>query len=53
MFRPRWEDNTKIDHEDMGWYGLDLSGSGQGPVDGSCDHGNERSASIKYCEILE
>jgi hypothetical protein len=27
----------------MGWYGLDSSGSGQGPVAGSCEHGNEPS----------
>jgi hypothetical protein len=25
----------------MGWYGLDRSGSGQGPVDDSCEHGKE------------
>ncbi|PNF31286.1 hypothetical protein B7P43_G12664 [Cryptotermes secundus] len=23
----------------MGWYGLDCSGSVQGPVEGSCEHG--------------
>jgi hypothetical protein len=27
--------------------GLDLSGFGQGPVAGSCEHGNEPSGSIK------
>jgi hypothetical protein len=32
----------------MGWYGLDWSGSGYGPVEGSCDRGNELSGSIKY-----
>jgi hypothetical protein len=25
----------------MGWYGLDSSGSGEGPVEGSYEHGNE------------
>jgi hypothetical protein len=25
----------------MGWYGLDQSGSGYGPVEGSCEHDNE------------
>jgi hypothetical protein len=28
--------------------GLDSSGSAQGPVKGSCEHGNEPSNSIKY-----
>jgi hypothetical protein len=31
----------------MGWYGLDRSGSGLGPVEGSCEHGDEPSGSIK------
>jgi hypothetical protein len=37
----------------MGWYGIDLSGSGYGPVVGSCEHNIELSVSIKYWEILE
>jgi hypothetical protein len=37
----------------MGWNGLDSSGSGQRPVEGSCEHGNEPSGSIKCWEILE
>jgi hypothetical protein len=37
----------------MGWYGLDQSGPGQGPVGGSCEHGNELSGSIKCWEVLE
>jgi hypothetical protein len=37
----RWEDNTG-----MGRCGLDSSGSGHGPVAGSCEHGNEPSGSI-------
>jgi hypothetical protein len=32
----------------MGWYG-----SGYGPMEGSCEHGNEPSGSIKCWEILE
>jgi hypothetical protein len=32
----------------MGWYGVDLSRSGWGPVTGFCEHGNEHSVSIKY-----
>jgi hypothetical protein len=31
----------------VGRRGLDLSGSEWGPVVGSCEHGNERSGSIK------
>jgi len=32
-------------------FGLDASGSRQGPVAGSCEHGNETSSSIKGREI--
>jgi hypothetical protein len=32
--------------------GLDTSGSRQGPVAGSCEHGNEPSASIKTGNFL-
>jgi hypothetical protein len=31
----------------MGWYGVDSSGSGEGPVAGSCELGSEPSGSIK------
>jgi hypothetical protein len=34
-------------------YGLDSSGSGQGPVEGPCGHGNEPSGFIKCWKILE
>jgi hypothetical protein len=37
----------------MGCYGIDLSGSGYGPVVGSFEHGSEPSVSIKYWEIIE
>jgi hypothetical protein len=37
----------------MGWYGLDLPGSGYGPVEGSSEHGNEPPGSIKCWEVLE
>jgi hypothetical protein len=37
----------------MGWYGLDSSGSGWVPVEGSCEHGNERSNLIKCRKIPE
>jgi hypothetical protein len=34
----------------MGLYGLDRSGSGYGSVEGSCEHGNEPSVSLKCWE---
>jgi hypothetical protein len=37
----------------MGRYGLDSSDSGEGPVVGSFEHGNEPSGSAKSWEILE
>jgi hypothetical protein len=37
----------------MGWYGLDSSGSGYGPVAGYFEHGIEFSVSIKCWEIVE
>jgi hypothetical protein len=37
----------------VGRCGLDSSGSGQGPVAGSCEHGNEPSGSIKVGEFLD
>jgi len=33
--------------------GLNLSGSGYGPVAGSCEHGNEPSGSINCGKFLE
>lgn len=37
--------NIKMDHwrHRMGWYGLKWSGSGKGPLEGSCKCGNEPS----------
>jgi hypothetical protein len=48
--RHRWVDNIKMDLKEIG---LDLSGSGLGPVEGSCEHGNEPLDSIKCWEVLE
>jgi hypothetical protein len=50
-----WADNIKIDlkRDRMVLYGLDRSGSGQGPVVGSYEEGDESSGSIKCCEVLE
>jgi hypothetical protein len=51
----RWEDNTKmyVKRNRFGEGGLDSSGSGKGPVDGSCEQGNEPSGSIKCGEFLD
>jgi hypothetical protein len=53
--RRRWEDNIKIAVRGnvAGRCGLDSSGSGQGPVAGSCEHSNGHSDSIKIGEFLE
>jgi hypothetical protein len=37
----------------VGRCGLDSSGSEQGPVAGSCEHGNEPSGSVKVGEFLD
>jgi hypothetical protein len=47
--RSRWVDNIKRDG--MGWYGLDRTGSGYGPVESSCEHGDEPSGSLKLLGI--
>jgi hypothetical protein len=36
-----------------GWYGLDRPDSGYGPMEDSCEYGNEPSGSIKCWEFLE
>ena len=42
----RWEDNIKMDLEEVRW-GPDLSGSGWRQVAGACERGNESSGSVK------
>jgi hypothetical protein len=37
----------------MGECGLNSSGRGEGPVAGSCEHGNEPSGSTKGGEFLD
>jgi hypothetical protein len=51
----RWEDNIKMDLREVGWGGMNWIDMAQdwGPAEGPCEHGNKRSGSIKYCEILE
>jgi hypothetical protein len=40
-------DNIKMDLREMGWDGLDRYGSGYRSVEGSFEHGDEPSGSIK------
>jgi hypothetical protein len=43
----RWEDGIRMDLREIGWgvCRLDPVGSGQGPVAGSCEYGDEPSGS--------
>jgi hypothetical protein len=52
--RRRWEDNIKVDLQEVGCGGhkLDRADSGKGQVAGTCDCGNEPSVYIKCGEIL-
>jgi hypothetical protein len=56
LWRPRhrWEDNIKMDLQEVGCggNGLDQAGSGQGQVACTCERGNEPSSSIKCGEFL-
>ena len=52
--RRRWKNNIKMDLQEVEWgHGLNLSGSGQGQVAGTCEFGNEISGSIKRGEFLD
>ena len=52
--RRRWEDNIKVDLQEMGWrHGLDWSGSEWGQVAVSCECSFYQSGSIKYQEFLD
>ena len=53
--RRRWEDNIKMDLQEVGFgvYGLDRAGSGYGQLAGTCECGNEPSGSIKCWEFLD
>jgi hypothetical protein len=48
-------DNIKINLREIEWDGVDWINLAQdrGPVEGSCEHGNEPSGSIKSWEILD
>jgi hypothetical protein len=43
--RRRWEDGIRMDLREIGLGGLDSTGSGQGPVAGCCECGDEPSGS--------
>jgi hypothetical protein len=57
MGRPRlrWEDNIKIDLQEVGCWGMDWIQLAQdkGQVVGTCECGNEPSGSIKCGEFLD
>jgi hypothetical protein len=40
--RRRWEDNIKMDLKEVGWESMDSIHLSQGPVEVSCERGNER-----------
>ena len=52
--RHRWEDNIKMDIQEVGCKGegMDQAVSGQGQMAGTCECGNETSGFIKCEEFL-
>jgi hypothetical protein len=48
-------DNIQMDLREIGWDGvvLNWSGSEEGPVEGSCEHGNEPSGSRNCWDVYE
>ena len=53
--RHRWEDNMKMNLQEVECegYGLDRAGLGEGQMAGICECGNEPSGSIKCGEFLD
>jgi hypothetical protein len=53
--RTRWENNIKIDLREIGFGGMEWNDLAQdmGRMEGSREHGNEPSVSIKCVEIFE
>jgi len=45
--RCKWEGNIRMDLREIGWEWTRLSGSGEEPVTGSCECGNEPTGSIR------
>jgi hypothetical protein len=42
-----------MDLREIQWGGADRIDLTQGPMEGSCEHGNKLSCSIKHLEVLE
>jgi hypothetical protein len=51
--RPRRRSVNDIKMGQIGWDDTDWIDLANGPVDASCEHGNEPSGSVKYWEVLE
>jgi hypothetical protein len=51
--RRRCVDYIKMDIREIGYCGMDWIDLAQGPVESSCEHGNEPSGCIKCWEVLE
>jgi len=51
--RCRWEDNIKMDLQEVGWGGHGLICSGQGQVAGTCKRCNKLLSSTKHWELLD
>ena len=50
--RPRWEDNIKMDLQEVACGGIDWMELAQ-QVEGTCEYGNEPTGSIKCGDFLE
>jgi hypothetical protein len=51
--RRRWDNNIKVDFEEMGWVCPGYKSSGQGQLVDLCKHGDELLGSIKCREFLD
>ena len=51
--RRRWEDNIKMDLQEVGCGCMDWIELAQGQVAGTCDCGTEPSGSIKCVEFID
>jgi hypothetical protein len=50
--RSRWVNNINMGLREIGVDGMDWIDLAQGPVEGSCEHGNEPAVSVNYWEVL-
>jgi hypothetical protein len=52
--RRRWVGNIRMDLGEVGWDDVDwIDDPGYGPLEGSCEHGNQPSGSMKCWAVLE